>query len=174
MALDNMKKALERCRALAGAQRCEDRLVTVCETLSGAGSLVAAVTDESKSKRNGCVAPTSFSLVLVSRFHDARLLPDIANLLEPGGYLLYHTFMMDSIRPASPEKKLKPGFLSSLVEMASKGEGPWKSHDLEVIRDDFCCPNSSDLKGCDTRKLSFFVLRKKSHNKCETATEAVT
>jgi len=70
---------------------------------------------EEKEIKMGKQEQLRFDLIIVSRFHNKELLPDIGRTLAPGGYLLYHTFMMECARPVKEELKLKPGYLSSLA-----------------------------------------------------------
>mmetsp|Transcript_26743 Transcript_26743/g.47375 ORF Transcript_26743/g.47375 Transcript_26743/m.47375 type:complete len:236 (+) Transcript_26743:3-710(+) len=153
--LDSMAKALDRCRNLAERQGIDSRVHLVHATLSGEGSLVSALTPLLKSVAGKSGMETAkFDLIVISRFHDEKLLSDIANLLAPGGFILYHTFMMECSRPTSPDKKLERGYLSKL---AISEVGPWKDISLTVLRDEVGQVPGANRSGGDPRKLSFFV-----------------
>ena len=68
--------------------------------------------------------PRQFGVVLVTNFLDRAIFADLVNLIAPGGFLVYETYIvahLDLVRqglvrgPSSPEYLLAPGELPRLV-----------------------------------------------------------
>ena len=79
--LDRDARALQRLGALAERQGCRESCVTVCCELEEQGDLLRALQGK------------SFHLVMVNRHLHRATLREMAELLKPGGLLLFHTFM---------------------------------------------------------------------------------
>jgi len=75
-------------------------------------------------------APQSFDVIVVSRFLDRSIIPELINALKPGGLVFYQTFIQEKvidIGPGNPDYLLKPNALlelfSSLRILVYREEG---------------------------------------------------
>jgi len=61
--------------------------------------------------------PLGYDLVHVARYLYRPLFPALCNLVKPGGFILYHTFMLPSMgKPKRPRFLLKPNELKDIFE----------------------------------------------------------
>lgn len=113
------------------------------------GLLASNVSSDPRARR--------FQLAMVNRHLHRPTLGEIAEALDPGGLLLFHTFMEGGLsrrfgrrisvwdagceHPSDPEHLLKSGELRETFR------------DLEILRDE-------ELAGEDGRPMSFFIARK--------------
>lgn len=130
-ALDRDRRGLDRLCRLAERQGCRDRCRVLRCTLEAEGDLLASLKEPCET----------FQLVMVNRHLHRPTLREMAELLGPGGLLLFHTFMEGCVHPSDPAHVLKPGELRRIFE------------GLEVERDE-------ELPGEDGRPMSFFIARK--------------
>jgi hypothetical protein len=99
--LDYLEKQIARSREFATACGVADRVRLYCYDVE-AGNLGKAIGFQA-------------NLVNVSRYLHRPLFPVIRALVKPGGFVVYHTFMLECIkfgRPKKPEFLLKPGELA--------------------------------------------------------------
>eukprot|EP00041_Stephanoeca_diplocostata_P006344 m.80765 g.80765 ORF g.80765 m.80765 type:complete len:410 (-) comp16314_c0_seq1:261-1490(-) len=93
-----------------------------------------------------CAHTTQFSIVHVARFLDRRLFPTIRDTITPGGFVLYHHFLVGSFRPKGEGKLLRHGELATAF-------GPDFGFDVLVDR---------VIQLADTRPVSIFCAQKKA------------
>ena len=63
-------------------------------------------------------APTTFDLIVVTRYLHRPLIPQLVSALAPGGILIYETFLVSQAErghPSNPAFLLEPGELTALV-----------------------------------------------------------
>lgn len=159
---DYLEDSLERARRLA--TRYGTKIETVCVDLekddpapeSAAETEVqkinfkkdeesdTAKTDATQEVPAAVLDGISADLVNVSRYLHRPILPAIANMINPGGFIIYHQFMVGCTKPRRARFLLEEGELARLF-----GE-----HGFEVIEDKVF-PIS------DGRPCSWFLARKK-------------
>ena len=81
--VDYLPKQIEALCELASRENVRHLVQPLEHDLEAGGGLPSA----------DLLAPGSFDLVTVARYLHRPLLPQLATLLRPGGYLVYHTFM---------------------------------------------------------------------------------
>lgn len=119
-------------------------------------SLAAEISEQQHGNPSSGVAHQSavflgkFDLVLCCRFLVRALLPKLREMLNPGGFIVYSTFLdLPGVRafgrPAGPDHLLLPG------ELAGQHFGPEQG--FIVLRDEVVCTS-------DGREVSWFVARK--------------
>lgn len=119
-------------------------------------SLAADISEQQHGNSSSGVASHSvvflgkFDLVLCCRFLVRALLPKLREMLNPGGFIVYSTFLdLPGVRafgrPAGPDHLLQPG------ELAGQHFGPEQG--FVVLRDEVVCTS-------DGREVSWFVARK--------------
>ena len=86
---------------------------------------------------------SSCSLIVISRFHKTCLYEEYIRLLRPGGYIVYHHFLMSCTKPKNPIHKIKRYELTEYFQ----------KNGLEVVKDEV-------IVGDGNRELSMWMGRK--------------
>eukprot|EP01136_Pigoraptor_vietnamica_P001585 Opistho-1_new@28416 len=112
VAVDINKRAVERARAFLGRAGAPGAVAFgAMDTEADFPSSVApAVTALAESA--GAAVP--FDVVLCVRYLHRPLLPCLASLVRPGGFILYQTFLEGASHPREPRHLLRRGELASL------------------------------------------------------------
>lgn len=169
---DYLEDSLERARRLAS--RYGTTIETVCADLekeeeaptevanpeSSSAPTSNATEPKTTAKPNKSEAPAAVlegihaDLVNVSRYLHRPIMPAIADMINPGGFIVYHQFMVGCTKPRRARFLLEEGELAQL----------FTEHDFEVV-EDRVFPIS------DGRPCSWFLARKKLVSEPQTKTE---
>jgi len=102
---------------------------------------VHAITMDVVKQQDDILKNYSADLVNVSRFLDRNQMEFIRNIIRPGGFIVYHTFMAGCSKPRNPKFKLEEGELAKIFS------------DFQILEDKV-------ITISDGRRLSYFMARK--------------